>query len=581
MLRPGTKALIYFAAGGAILFASSRLLVPLNEQRKREKLEQPPVPREMQASLVLSPLLALGRAPLVDYLWLRATKLKEEGRYFDAYQLSRRICDLQPKFAAVWGFLGWNMAYNISVALKSPEERWRWVKNGYELIRDKGIPLNPTNTQLYRELSWILFHKVGDFMDEMHSYYKLQFATQMEDILGPPPDGFVRPGVPAGDYYRDYPFDSLAAAPQKFDELLKVPANALLVDKLKTWGLDVSQPGVFLGLLGGLKEDRFQIPNAKPGEQATRLHDLKEFMKDPALADARTALEKYWRSWRLQNEVRLDPQRIITLQKGFGLTMDFRLPEAHALYWANMGMEKGVDNKARLDIHRLNTNRIEFFCLQKMFHRGRLTMSPNAKLGEPPLLSPDVRVVPAMFNAFMEDSKEYLKDERQKTPVSENFKTTFIGFMRTAILRYHELGMMDKADELFKYLKEHFPDPFYENGLDGFLEKQFAADRDLNDYRIALARIESLLIRGVEQLSVDDDDQAQRLIASAKRVYELYQKSVISNRQRLPDTLPQILRRIVHEYGGRLDRASYVHVCEKLGIEPLKESTTQPAGSPS
>ena len=29
---------------------------------------------------LLSPLLAIGRAPLVDYLWLRAINLKEQGR---------------------------------------------------------------------------------------------------------------------------------------------------------------------------------------------------------------------------------------------------------------------------------------------------------------------------------------------------------------------------------------------------------------------------------------------------------------------------------------------------------------------
>ena len=39
--------------------------------------------------------------------------------------------------------------------------------DGYELIRDRGIPINPNNTQLYRELAWILFHKVGDFMDDV------------------------------------------------------------------------------------------------------------------------------------------------------------------------------------------------------------------------------------------------------------------------------------------------------------------------------------------------------------------------------------------------------------------------------
>jgi len=117
---------------------------------------------------------------------------------------------------------------------------------------------------------------------------------------------------------------------------------------------------------------------------------------------------------------------------------------------------------------------------------------------------------------------------------------------------------------------------FRHKALDTFLAKQFLFDRELNDYKAALARVESLIKRAIEQLSVDDDDQAQRLLASAKRVYDLYQKSVISNRQRFPDPFPQMLRRIVHEYGGLFSHESYLHVCEKLSIEPLKVTASQP-----
>lgn len=565
----------------ATIGLSSLLIGPLNAQRAMHQLSQPPVPREVQPSLLLTPLLALGRAVIVDYLWLRATKLKEEGRTFDAYQLARRICELQPKFAAVWAFQGWNMAYNISVTLKTPEERWRWVKNGYELIRDKGIPLNPNSTQLYRELSWILFHKVGDFMDEMHSYYKLQFALQMEDILGPPPDGWVKPGRVEGDYYRDYPYDALAAMPVRFEELLKDAVVRRLVDALRGFDFDVSKPGVYLSLLENLKSGEFQVANAAPGEQEDRKVALKKLMEDPELADARTALERYWRAWRLRNEVKLDPVRIVAMQKGFELTLDFRLPEAHALYWANMGMEKGADPKTRLDIHRLNTNRIEFFCLQKMFHRGRLTMSRQAKLGEPPLMSPDVRVIPALMRAFLEDSKEYLKTERQQSPVSENFKSTFVNFMRTAILRLHEQNQNAKARELFDYLAKTFPDPMYERGLDGFLEAQFKFDREINDYPKALARVEALIARGLLDYAYDEDESALRYLNRAKEVYDGYHKSVVSGRQKFSQTFPQMVQRIAHEYGGRMYRATYENICAKLGIPPLPPgedtATTRPS----
>ena len=70
---------------------------------------------------------------------------------------------------------------------------------------------------------WILFHKVGDYMDEWHYYYKTQFAIQMEDILGDPPDDFVRAGRVHGDYYRDYDYKSLAEAPATVAELMKKP----------------------------------------------------------------------------------------------------------------------------------------------------------------------------------------------------------------------------------------------------------------------------------------------------------------------------------------------------------------------
>jgi len=552
-----------------LLFAATSRVAPLNAQREEHHLVLPPLPETVQSSVLLSPLLAVGRAPLVDYLWMRATKLKDEGQYFDAYQLSQMICDLQPKFASVWAFQAWNMAYNISVTLKSPEERWRWVRNGYELLRDKAIPLNPNNGQLYKELAWIMFHKVGDMMDEWHYYYKLQFALQMEDILGEPPDDFVCAGRVRGDFYRDYDFKSLAEAPTTFRGLIDDADVAAFVEKLKAFGFDAEVDDVFLGLAASLKTGTVQVPNAAPGEEETRLHELDALMSDPETQAAQTAIEKFWRARRLRNEVKLDPQRIIDIQEAFGVTLDFRLAETHALYWANVGMEKGHAKQAGIDIHRLNTNRIEFYCLQKMFHRGRMAMSTQANLSEPPLLSPDVRVIPPLFEAFQRDSKQYLTLEKQNSPVSTNFLTGFVGFTRTAAIRYHELGMQEKAQEMFDYLKEHYPDPMYEQGLDGFLALQFQYDRELNDHRVALARVESLIAGGLLRYAYDEDEEAARYFRRAKQVYDLYQNSLVSTRMAIPFAYPEILRRCVHEFGGRMYRGSYERICEKFGLEPL------------
>jgi len=553
---------------------------PTNSLRYEYNLALPPLPSTIRPSMLLTPILALGRAPLVDYLWIRATKLKEEGHFFDAYQLSEMICELQPKFAPVWAFQGWNMAYNISVTLKSPEERWRWVRNGYELIRDRGIPLNPTNTQLYRELAWILFHKVGDTMDEWHSYYKLQFALIVEDILGQPPDDYVRPGRVRGDFYRDYDFQSLADAPQNFDTLLKErPDVAVFIETLKGFEFDSSVSGVYLGLLKGLRDGTLQIPNTPEGMKETRLAALRKLMEDPKTESARKAVENFWRAHRLRSELKLDPARIVELQKGLGVTLDFRLAQTHALYWANMGIEKGLETHSLVDIHRLNTTRIEFFCLQKMFYGGRMAMSRQADLGEPPNFGPDIRMAPVLFEAYQRDSKEYLREENQGTPISINFMTGFVGFARNAILRYSELGMDDKGREMFDFLRKYYDDPMYAGGYNKFLEKQFIEDKKNLDLVKATARIENLILGGLKQYAYDEDEEAVRYFNRAKQVYDVYRRDLTSKRLDIPRKFPEIIKDVAERIGPQMYPGTYNIIRRKLGMPPIEDlaATSRPA----
>ena len=101
------------------------------------------------------------RGMIADLLWLRASRLQEERRYVELVQLSGRITKLEPHMPEVWSFHAWNMAYNISVMMARPEDRWRWVLNGIELLRDEGVPLNPRSAMIHRELGWIFQHKLG------------------------------------------------------------------------------------------------------------------------------------------------------------------------------------------------------------------------------------------------------------------------------------------------------------------------------------------------------------------------------------------------------------------------------------
>ena len=130
--------------------------------------------------------VALGgfRGLLADILWLRASHLQERGDYVEVAQLSDWIAELEPRCTEIWGFHAWNMAYNISVMLPDPQDRWRWVRNGIELLRQKGLVYNPGAPGLYRELGWLFQHKIGTNLDDTHAYYKQAWRDEMEALLG-------------------------------------------------------------------------------------------------------------------------------------------------------------------------------------------------------------------------------------------------------------------------------------------------------------------------------------------------------------------------------------------------------------
>ena len=129
---------------------------------------------------------ALGgfRGIIVDYLWIRAMGLKESGKYFELVQLYDWIGKMEPRIEAVWAHNAWNMAYNISVELNTPGERWSWIKRGIELLRDEGLRYNPRSSLLYKELAWIYQHKIGGVSDAFHWEYKRCLAEEMEGVLG-------------------------------------------------------------------------------------------------------------------------------------------------------------------------------------------------------------------------------------------------------------------------------------------------------------------------------------------------------------------------------------------------------------
>src|SRR5512147_568503 len=120
----------------ALLVGSSFVQRSLNGDRQRLGLTRVE-PLENAPPVLAFTTVALGgfRGLISNMLWIRASELQEEDKFFEMVQLSDWITKLEPHFSQVWVHEAWNMAFNISVKFKgtAPGEypdRWRWVRRG-------------------------------------------------------------------------------------------------------------------------------------------------------------------------------------------------------------------------------------------------------------------------------------------------------------------------------------------------------------------------------------------------------------------------------------------------------------------
>src|SRR5256885_2980279 len=182
------KKVLLLSLAAVLLVGVSGLQRSLNRDRERLGLTRIQ-PLENAPPVLAFTTVALGgfRGLISNALWIRASDLQDEDKFFEMAQLADWITKLEPHFVQVWLVQAWNMAYNISVKFKDFPDRWRWVKRGIELLRDDGLRYNPHETLIYRELGWFFQHKMGANLDDANMYYKEQWAKEMAVVFDKKP----------------------------------------------------------------------------------------------------------------------------------------------------------------------------------------------------------------------------------------------------------------------------------------------------------------------------------------------------------------------------------------------------------
>ena len=269
--------------------------------------------------------MALGgfRGLISNWLWMRASDLQEDDKFFEAVQLSDWITRLEPHFSQVWVHEAWNMAFNISVKFKDFEDRWRWVRRGIELLRDEGLRYNPNDVLIHRELAWFFQFKMGANLDDASMYYKQEWLNQMTRVFG-----------------------------------------------------------------------------------KNRAPDLEELVH-PQTDDARRRQEV------LTNEFKMDPAFMQHVDQRWG-PLEWRLPEAHAIYWAARGLKKAEENPGKIDPDTLiQLRRVIYQSMQLSFLRGRLETNAFAEGFE---FGPNLDIIEKTSDAYTQAMQE---DEKNRDHIAK------------------------------------------------------------------------------------------------------------------------------------------------------------------
>lgn len=407
--------------------------------------------------------IAMGafRGVFVNMLWIRANRLQEEGKYYEAIELAETITKLQPRFPRVWVFHAWNLAYNISVATQTPDERWQWVDAGVRLLREHGIPQNPNDMLIHKELAWIFLHKIQGVTDDANQYYKRKVAEEWTVVLGPPPPPGpeMRDREIATETYAKW-MDTVAQAPETLDGAIeREPLVAELVaalqdlfgtespldtlrryavhEELHRKNMNDERLGEILGLV---EEDELE-----------RIRTLSRLMHDAQLEPAWTVYIGYLRKRVLLDEYNMDPSRMARYMRDFG-PIDWRHPAAHALYWSRLGVERGLgrfDEQNKKDYDFLNTDRLVMQSIQELFRSSEIYFDfLEFEQGRYAyyLAMPNTHFIDT-YAGQMEEVALRGGTATSMKRVYTNFAAGYENFLQDAMLHYFRRGQLDKAEE--------------------------------------------------------------------------------------------------------------------------------------
>jgi hypothetical protein len=228
----------------------------------------------------------------------------------------------------------------------------------------------------------------------------------------------------------------------------------------------------------------------------------------------------------LREQYKIDPVFAKKTDAEYG-PLDWRLPEAHAIYWAALGLEKARENPDKVKAADLiSLRRVIFQSDYQAFKHGRIISNPFNPSVE---LAPNLDLVSRANDAYL----FFMNDDPGS---SNNIANAHRNFLRDAIYFLYENNRMTEAARWFKYLGEQYPDKQIIENQPNSLPKNLTLDEyvvavvnidigETSQERVTSA-VQGFLTHAYLDLAIGQDDRAVGFQALAKIVYDQYQKKM-------------------------------------------------------
>ncbi|MBI2926871.1 MAG: hypothetical protein HYY24_14335 [Verrucomicrobia bacterium] len=275
---------------------------------------------------------------------------------------------------------------------------------------------------------------------------------------------------------------------------------------------------------------------------------------DPKTDDARRRLHL------LTEKYKLDPRAMKKVDDLYG-PLEWRLPEAHAVYWAVQGREQGRKEE------QITLRRVVFHSLQLSFHRGRIIGNVTNLFD----LGPNLDIVQRA-----NDSYEQMMEEDEIIRTSPGHKN----FLKTAVYFLYSHNRLAEAAKWFAYLKQKYPDSvprdqtYDEFAFERVQEEVGETSRDRTQ-----AVIEGLYATSLYHLAMGDDDAAAGNALLAERIWERYVSKTRGSEIRIALPALKVLKQSALEKLLDPEQGLSEELQRQLRSK-LPSSTNAPAASP-